>query len=95
MRRDPIWPICTKWWLKYGRPEPPRIFQESAKAPRTLHRLTTFAGTTPVAGALALAAVATAGTAGAISSVDDRFLNDISSEGICYDSPKAAISDAH
>jgi hypothetical protein len=59
------------------------------------HRLATFAGTALLAGALGLAAVATAGTAGAVSSVDDAFLNDISSEGISYDTPKAAISNAH
>jgi Protein of unknown function (DUF732) len=59
------------------------------------HRLTKFAGTAIVAGALGLAAVATAGIAGAISSTDDAFLTEISSEGIAYDTPKAAISNAH
>ena len=59
------------------------------------HRLTKFAGTALVAGALGLAAVATAGTAGALSSADDTFLTEISAEGISYDSPKAAISAAH
>ncbi len=59
------------------------------------NRLTKFAGTALVAGALGLAAVATAGTAGALSSTDDAFLTEISAEGISYDSPKAAISDAH
>ena len=59
------------------------------------HRLTKFAGTALVAGALGLAAVATAGTAGAVSSTDDTFLTEISGEGIAYDSPKAAIYDAH
>jgi len=59
------------------------------------HRLTTFAGTALLAGALGVAAVATAGTAGAVSSVDDTFLKDISSEGISYDAPKAAIANAH
>jgi len=58
-------------------------------------RLTKFAGTALVAGALGLAAVATAGTAGALRSTDDAFLTDISSEGISYDTPKAAISNAH
>ncbi|HTI78345.1 MAG TPA: DUF732 domain-containing protein [Mycobacterium sp.] len=58
-------------------------------------RLTKFAGTALVAGALGLAAVATAGTAGAVSSTDDSFLTEISSEGISYDSPKAAIQNAH
>ncbi len=59
------------------------------------HRFRTFAGTAIVAGALGLAAVATAGTAGALSSVDDRFLNKISAEGIGYDSSKDAIFAAH
>ena len=58
------------------------------------HRFTKFAGTALVAGALGLAAVATAGTAGAVSSTDDAFLTEISSEGISYDSPKAALSNA-
>jgi hypothetical protein len=61
-------------------------------APRNL---TKFAGTAIVAGALGLAAVATAGTAGALSSVDDTFLKVISAEGIGYDSPKDAIYAAH
>src|SRR5262249_33356926 len=59
------------------------------------HRLTTFAGTALLVGALGLAAVANAGTAGAFRSVDDGFLNDISSEGISFNTPKAAISNAH
>jgi uncharacterized protein DUF732 len=58
-------------------------------------RFATFAGTALVAGALGLAAVATAGTAGAVSSTDDAFLTEISAEGISYDTPKAAISNAH
>jgi len=58
-------------------------------------RLTKFAGTALVAGALGLAAVATAGTAGAVSSTDNTFLTEISAEGISYDSPKAAIQNAH
>lgn len=58
-------------------------------------RLTTFAGTALVAGALGLAAVATAGTASALRSTDDAFLTEISSEGITYDSAKAAVSNAH
>ena len=57
--------------------------------------VTKFVGTAIVAGALGLAALATAGTAGAISSVDDTFLTEISNEGIAYDSPKTAISVAH
>jgi len=59
------------------------------------HRFTKFAGTALAAGALGLAAVAAAGTAGAVSSTDDAFLTEISSEGISYDSPKAALSNAH
>ena len=59
------------------------------------NRFTKFAGTALVAGALGLAAVATAGTAGALSSVDDTFLTEISAEGISYDSPKDAIYAAH
>jgi hypothetical protein len=57
------------------------------------HRFIKFAGTALVAGALGLAAVAAAGTAGAVSSVDDAFLTEISSEGISYDTPR--ISNAH
>jgi hypothetical protein len=57
--------------------------------------VTKFVGTAIVAGALGLAALATAGTAGAVSSADDTFLTEISTEGIAYDSPKAAISAAH
>ena len=59
------------------------------------HRITKFAGSALVAGALGLAAVATAGTAGAVSSTDDAFLTEITNEGISYDTPKAAISNAH
>jgi Protein of unknown function (DUF732) len=59
------------------------------------HRLITFAGTALVAGAFGLAAVATAGMAGAVSSTDDTFLTEISSGGISYDTPKAAIQNAH
>jgi len=59
------------------------------------NRLTKFAGTALVAGAFGLAAVATAGTAGAVSSTDDAFLTEIRSEGITYDTPKAAIQNAH
>jgi hypothetical protein len=57
-------------------------------------RLTKLTGTALVAGALGLAAVATAGTAGALRSSDDAFLTEISSEGISFDSPKDVISDA-
>jgi hypothetical protein len=56
--------------------------------------VTKLASTALVAGALGLAALATAGTAGAMSSVDDTFLAEISAEGIAYDSEGAAISNA-
>jgi hypothetical protein len=59
------------------------------------NRLTKFAGTALVACAFGLAAVTNAGTAGAVSSTDDTFLTEISSEGISYDTPKAAIQNAH
>jgi len=59
------------------------------------NRLTKFAGSALVAGAFGLAAVAGAGTAGAVSSTDDGFLTEISSEGISYDTAKAAIQNAH
>jgi len=59
------------------------------------HRFAKFAASALVAGGLGLAAVATAGTAGAISSTDDTFLDVISAEGISYDSPKDAIYAAH
>ena len=58
-------------------------------------RLATFAGTALVVGTLGLGAVAPAGTAGAVSSTDNTFLTEISAEGIAYDSPKAAIQNAH
>jgi hypothetical protein len=57
--------------------------------------VTKLAGTAMVAGALGLAALATAGTAGALSSADDTFLTEISAEGIAYDSSDMAISAAH
>ena len=59
------------------------------------YKVTKFAGTALVAGALGLAAVATAGTAGALRSADDQFLSDITSEGIGFDSPELAITNAH
>ncbi|WP_099041092.1 DUF732 domain-containing protein [Mycobacterium neglectum] len=61
----------------------------------TRNGVTKFAGTALVAGALGLAAFTTAGTAGAMSSADDNFLTDISSEGIAYDSETEAISIAY
>ena len=59
------------------------------------HKVVKLAGTALVAGALGLAAVATAGTAGALRSADDQFLTEIASEGIGYDSPEAAIENGH
>ncbi|MFG1930920.1 DUF732 domain-containing protein [Mycobacterium sp. NPDC048908] len=59
------------------------------------HGLSTFAGAALVAAAFGLAAVATAGSAGAVSSTDHTFVTRISDEGISYDSPKAAIQTAH
>jgi len=59
------------------------------------HKVAKLAGTAFVAGALGLAAVATAGTASALSSADDQFLSEIQDEGIGYDSPEAAIENGH
>ncbi len=59
------------------------------------HRFAKFAATALVAGGLGLAAVATAGTAGAISSTDDTFISEISAEGITFDSKREVISVAH
>lgn len=61
----------------------------------TRNGVTKFAGTAIVAGALGLAAFATAGNAAAMSSADDTFLADISAEGIAYDSPQGAIYLGH
>lgn len=58
-------------------------------------QLATLAGTAVAAGALGLAAVAGAGTAGAMRSSDDTFLNAISDEGIGFDTPATAIDNAH
>jgi hypothetical protein len=59
------------------------------------HAVTTLAGGALIAGTLGFAALAGAGTAGAMSSANDTFLAEISAEGIVYDSPKAAIATAH
>lgn len=59
------------------------------------HNVAKLAGIAIIAGALGLAAVATAGAAGALISIDDSFLADISAEGIGYDNPKDAIYAAH
>lgn len=59
------------------------------------HQIAKLAGTALIAGTFGLAAVATAGTAGALSSADNQFLSEIKSEGIGYDSPSIAIDNAH
>lgn len=61
----------------------------------TRNGVTKFAGTAFVAGALGLAAFASAGTAAALSSADDNFLAEITAEGIAYDSTRGAISAGH
>ena len=58
------------------------------------HRVTTFAATAIAATGLGLAAFAGAGTAAAFSSADDEFLSAISDEGIAYDAPRIAVSNA-
>jgi hypothetical protein len=57
--------------------------------------VTKLAGTALVAGALGIAALATAGAAGALSSVDDTFLNEITAAGLTYDTKKEVIALAH
>ena len=54
------------------------------------HRFAKFAGTALVAGGGGLAARATAGTAGALSSTADTFRTEITAEGIGDDSPTDA-----
>ena len=61
----------------------------------TRNGVTKFAGAAIIAGALGLAAFASAGTAAALSSADDNFLADLSAEGIGYYSPRSAISVGH
>jgi F420-dependent methylenetetrahydromethanopterin dehydrogenase len=56
-------------------------------------RLTTVAGTVIAGAALSAVALAGAGSAAA-TSADDLFLTAISSHGITYDSPQAAIKGA-
>ncbi|MET4428567.1 DUF732 domain-containing protein [Mycolicibacterium sp. 624] len=48
-----------------------------------------------MAGALGVAALGLAGTAGALRSSDASFLDAISAEGIGFDSPATAISNGH
>jgi Protein of unknown function (DUF732) len=59
------------------------------------HRVVTFAATAITAAGLGLAAVGGAATASALGSVDDEFLAAIDDEGIAYDSPRVAISNAY
>ncbi|BBY31454.1 DUF732 domain-containing protein [Mycolicibacterium sediminis] len=59
------------------------------------HLFRTVAATAVAVGALGAAVLGTAGTAGALRSVDDAFLTDITSEGIGFDEPASAISNAH
>jgi len=58
------------------------------------HRVARFAATAVAAAGLGLAVFAGEGTAGAVSSVDDEFLANISDEGISYDSAATAVSNA-
>ena len=60
----------------------------------TNHPIRTWAGTLVAGAGLGLAALAFAGTAAAASS-DHDFLDEISSQGIGFDSPQGAIQDAH
>lgn len=63
----------------------------------TGHRLVKFAGTAIAAGGLGLAAVATAGTASALTGdeADEAvFFDSIEAAGIGYDSPSAALNNA-
>ena len=60
----------------------------------TNHRITTLAATAILTTGLGLGAFVSAATAAA-APVDDQFVSDISSAGIPYDSPAAAITSAH
>jgi len=53
-----------------------------------------LAGTTVTAAALSLAALGFAGTAGAVSSVDEAFLAQLTADGITPPSAAAAVSEA-
>ena len=59
-----------------------------------IRRFTKFATTAIVAGALGLAAVASAGTASALTGENTQFFADIEEAGIGYDSPAAAVKNA-
>jgi hypothetical protein len=59
------------------------------------HHITKIAATAVTGAALGLAALATAGSASALTSADDAFLADIESAGIGYDDASVAVSNAH
>ena len=59
------------------------------------HRITKIAATAVTGAALGLAALATSGTASALTTADDAFLTDIQSAGITYDDASVAVSNAH
>jgi hypothetical protein len=58
-------------------------------------RVTKFAATAIAAAGIGLAGIASAATASALTSVDDDFLAEISSQDIAYDSPRVAVENAH
>ena len=58
------------------------------------NRIAAVTASTIAAAAFGLAALTGAATASA-GTVDDRFLTNIDAEGIAFDSPAAAIEDAH
>ena len=59
-----------------------------------IHRFTKVVAAAIAAGGLALAAVATATTASALTGDNAQFFDDIESAGIGYDSPEAAVKNA-
>jgi len=59
------------------------------------HRITKIAATAVTGATLGLAALATSGTASALTTADDAFLTDIQSAGITYDDASVAVSNAH
>ena len=60
----------------------------------TNHRITTFATAAILTTGMGLGALVSAATAAA-APADDKFVSEISSAGIPYDSPAAAITSAH
>ena len=60
----------------------------------TNHRITTFATAAILTTGMGLGALVSAATAAA-APADDKFVSEISSAGIAYDSPTVVISDAH